>query len=104
MIGNFCKAFAVVGVLLASPISYAYGYGSNIFINGRELTMEEAARLQMQLGTPIASGYYVVNAQTGCWANLTNGASGCYQPQRQPRRHRSLSERGLLYSPGELLR
>jgi hypothetical protein len=66
--------------------------------------MTEAVQLQMQLGTPIAPGYYVVNAQTGCWANLTNGASGCYEPQYQRRRHRSLSERGLLYSPGELLR
>lgn len=100
MIGNFYKALAFVGISLSSPISYAYGYGSNIFINGRELTMAEAGQLQMQLGTLIAPGNYVVNAQTGCWANLTNGASGCYQPQR---RHRSLSEKGLLYSPGELL-
>ena len=47
-----------------------------VAINGVQLTVAQVQQLEAQIGTRIAPGVYVVNAM-GCWANLTNGTSGC---------------------------
>jgi len=79
-----CRQFGY-GTFLAAVLALtavaagAAGQWSNIFVNGRQLSVAEAVVLQQRLGTAIAPGYYLYNGQNGCWANLTSGASGCLQ-------------------------
>ena len=49
---------------------------SYVAINGQRLTVSQLQLLEQQLGTRIAPGAYLVNAQ-GCWVNLTTGQGGC---------------------------
>ncbi|NJD05349.1 MAG: hypothetical protein FIA97_02485 [Methylococcaceae bacterium] len=67
----------MVCALASSGTAAAAGYPSDVFVNGRQLTTADVAVLQNRLGVVIASGYYLVNPQNGCWANLSNGTSGC---------------------------
>jgi hypothetical protein len=48
-----------------------------VVINGRRLSMFEAAALELRLGMDIPPGSYLVNTRTGCWTNQANGAKGC---------------------------
>lgn len=70
-------ALLLAGALLCGGNAKAAGYLSDVFVNGRQLTIAEVAVLQNQLGVVIAPGYYAVNLHNGCWANLSNGTSGC---------------------------
>jgi hypothetical protein len=76
-----CKAhFAhilVAGLILfAAEGAMANNRYSNVSINGQVLTVQQLNVLQMQLGTTVAPGRYLLDQQ-GCWANLTTGATGC---------------------------
>ena len=50
---------------------------SAVAINGEILSQRQLAALEMQLGARIAPGSYVVDYQSGCWANLSTGQQGC---------------------------
>ncbi len=79
-----------------------------VFVNGLRMTDRQVAQLETFACTAIPDGAY--------WLNLTNGAWGyvgdwsvqgffgdqCNAAARRERK--SLSERGMLYSPGEILR
>ena len=49
---------------------------SSVAVNGEVLTREQLYVLQVQLGTAIPAGNYLLDGQ-GCWLNLSSGASGC---------------------------
>jgi hypothetical protein len=49
---------------------------SSVAVNGEVLTREQLYVLQVQLGTAIPAGNYLLDGQ-GCWLNLTSGLSGC---------------------------
>jgi hypothetical protein len=70
------SCFTVWGVLTVLLYSAGTGAQTNVYINGQQLTVEELASLQQQIG-PIAPGYYAYDYNSGCWANLSNGATGC---------------------------
>lgn len=61
--------------LFCLPIQ-AFAYQSNVSINGQILSQEELTTLQQQVG-PITPGNYLYDAQSQCWANLSNGTQGC---------------------------
>lgn len=77
----------------------------NVVINGYRLAPAQIAQLQLAHCAYIPDGHYWLNPHNGAW-----GYAG--HPWRQgflgdpcragSQRQRSLSERGLLYTPGDL--
>ncbi len=49
---------------------------SNVAINGVRLTAAQLRSLEASIGSRVAPGAYLTNAQ-GCWMNLNTGATGC---------------------------
>jgi hypothetical protein len=90
-------------ILLSPTLALAQRY---VVLNGQRLNEGEIALLEARACTSIPNGHYWMNFNTGIW-----GYAGDPRPRghisdycRAPGRRPSLSERGLLYSPGELLR
>ena len=67
----------VLALLVWSTVAVANHDASNVAINGQVLSRAQLTSLEVQLGTRIAPGSYVVNYATGCWANLSTGQQGC---------------------------
>lgn len=68
----------VVGfVILVAAISAQANDRTFVFVNGYELSPQELYAVQMQSGTRIPPGNYIVDGQSGCWAELNSGQSGC---------------------------
>ena len=55
--------------------AYAVSW-SNVAVNGQRLTTDQLRQLEISVGSKIAPGAYLINAQ-GCWVNLSTGQSGC---------------------------
>lgn len=78
---------------------------AQVIVNGKRLSYAEIQQLAAYSCGPIYPGNYWLNLQTGYW-----GYAGSYEVVGHIRdrcgdgRRPSLSERGRLYSPGELLR
>jgi len=80
-----------------------------VVVNGQQLQPRQVAQLERLYCSPIANGRYWYNSHTGVW-----GYEGDPRPQGRfvyrcgwqnnaSGKHRSLSERGLLYSTHEIL-
>lgn len=67
----------LVFVLSLCAGSAAFAGGSDVYINGLQLTVQQKTALQNAIGTYIAPGSYLVDANSGCWYNQSTGASGC---------------------------
>lgn len=97
--------FILLGILLTlySSLCYAERY---VVVNGKRLSYAEIQYFERLSCGYIADGRYWYDARTGLWGFANNPipmghiSDNCYQQPHDP----SLSERGLLYSPGELLR
>jgi len=50
---------------------------SIVSINGSILSEEEKREIEKQNGEPLAPGNYVVDWDSGCWANITTGVGHC---------------------------
>lgn len=74
-----------------------------VIVNDRLLNEIEIRYLDNLSCTLIPNGRYWLNMNTGIWGYKSGGAQGHISDNCQSRRP-NLSERGLLYSPGELLR
>ncbi len=72
---NYRAIAAAAAFMLVSTAALAQH--SAVAINGQILSQQQLATLEMQLGTRIAPGSYVVDYGTGCWANLSTGQQGC---------------------------
>ena len=100
------KIQIILGLVLVfnTTISHAERF---VIINGQRLDNQQLYSLQQTHCGPIADGNYWLNYNTGLWGYAGNSTpqgyitDNCYQQQE---RRPGLSERGLLYSPGELLR
>lgn len=99
--------FVVVAVIvLVSCLAGAATAERFIVVNGQRLSPAEIRSLERWTCTPVPSGAYWLNRQSGIW-----GYAGNPSPQghisdhcRRQTRRSSLSERGRLYAPGEILR
>lgn len=95
----------IVLALLTTP---ALAQSRFVFVNGQRMTDQQVGLLEFFACTPIPNGSYWLNVDTGAWGyvgNLrTQGFFGDQCNVQAQRQRRSLSERGLLYSPGEILR
>jgi hypothetical protein len=77
-----------------------------VIVNGQRVSDAQVAYFEQRACAAIPNGRYWLNLQTGAWGYAgharVQGVLGdaCVRQQRR----KSLSERGLLYGPGELLR
>ena len=77
-----------------------------VVVNGMRMSLEQIQLLEGISCRPIPDGAYWLDPGSGIWGYAGDPRpqghikDGCYNSQRRP----GLSERGLLYSPGELLR
>jgi hypothetical protein len=78
-----------------------------VVVNGLRLNAEQIAWLEQRSCAPVPDGSYWLDLRTGAWGYAgwpqRQGFVGaaCRTPSSAPRR--SLSERGMLYRPGELI-
>jgi hypothetical protein len=72
-----------------------------VVVNGERLNPAQIAYLDRVNCTVVPNGYYWVNMHTGAWGYAGNPVVQGYVGQqcRGPQRHRSLSERGMLFGP-----
>jgi hypothetical protein len=96
---------AVFALLLLATLAFsAHAQTRVVVVNNQRLNDEQIARFDVIQCTRIPNGFYWLNTITGAWGYAGNPAiqgylgSNC-SPQR---RQKSLSERGLLYRPGDL--
>jgi hypothetical protein len=87
-----------------------------VVVNGVRLGNNEIGFLEQLACGPIPNGVYWLNYNTGIWGYGNDPrpqgrlTGNCYNSQQRntqrgnTQKRKSLSERGLLYSPGELLR
>jgi hypothetical protein len=75
-----------------------------VVINGQRLTDPQIAYLDQVQCARIPNGRYWLNLATGAWGYAGNPIVRGYLGDlcSSQRRHKSLSERGLLYTPGDL--
>lgn len=66
--------FSFASAVLTTEIALAQ---SGVSINGYSLNANERAGLERYLGMAVPPGHYALNTYTGCWMNLSTGASGC---------------------------
>lgn len=91
-----------LAAVLASP-AMAERY---VVVNSERLSIPEIQALERVHCGPIANGRYWLNYRTGIWGYADNPqpqghiADNCRAPGRRP----SLSERGMLFSPGDWVR
>jgi hypothetical protein len=77
-----------------------------VIVNGQRLDSGQIAWLEQRNCAAVPNGYYWLDPRTGAWGYagwpLVQGylGSACGAARSQPR---SLSERGQLYRPGEII-
>lgn len=92
---------AIVLMLSVSNAAYAERY---VVVNGNRLSDTDIMILERWRCGPIPNGHYWLNFNTGIWGYAGDPRvrghimDNCYNPGRRP----SLSERGILFYPGEL--
>lgn len=82
----------------------AVGQTRFVIVNGQRLSDAQVAQLDRVQCTRIPNGRYWLNTNTGAWGYAGNPMRQGWLGDlcRQQQRHKSLSERGLLYTPGDL--
>lgn len=96
----------LLGLFLALSLTgMAYGE-RRVVVNGVRLNNAQIQTLEQWHCGPIANGHYWLNLNTGIWGYAGDSrpmghiSDNCYSPERRP----SLSERGLLFGPGDWLK
>ena len=74
-----------------------------IVVNGQRLNDAEIQHLDRLSCGNVPNGHYWLNMSTGIWGYENGGAEGHISDNCNSHKP-GLSERGLLYSPGELFR
>ncbi|MBT0962927.1 hypothetical protein [Denitromonas iodatirespirans] len=94
-------ALILVGLIAAAPPVDARG--RYVVVNGQRLDTAAMARLDRAACLRVPDGRYWIDMRSGIWG-YEGGAPQGRVGDNCRQRPKSLSERGLLYSPGELLR
>lgn len=92
----------ILAGLLAAPLTAQAQY-RYVVVNGQRLDTAAMARLDRAACLRVPDGRYWIDMRSGIWG-YEGGAPQGRVGDNCRQRPRSLSERGLLYSPGELLR
>jgi len=97
------KQLIIFGLMTSILLASSQVAARNVIINNQRMNNAQLQYLDQLSCTYIADGNYWLNVSTGQWGYAGSGAQG-YLGDNCNTRRRSLSERGMLYSPGELLR
>jgi hypothetical protein len=98
---HFVLGAGLVFALSVVGVAYAERY---VVVNGQRLSQGEIMRLEQWHCGPIPNGHYWLNVYSGIWGYAGDPRpqghimDNCYRRERRP----SLSERGMLFYPGEL--
>ena len=93
----------LVLTLSLAGVAYAERW---VVVNRTRLTIPQIEALERVHCGPIPNGHYWLDFRTGIWGYAGDPRSqghikdNCYRPERRP----SLSERGLLFTPGDFIR
>jgi hypothetical protein len=95
------RLFLLAAAIAFIPLSaFAERY---VVVNGQRLNDAQIEMLEGIQNGPIPNGAYWLDVNTGIWGYAGDPRPmGCIFGNAKGR-HLSLSERGLLYSPGEIL-
>ena len=91
--------------IMAAGLLVTSSAAAQVIVNGQLLNQRQINRLTAYSCGPIFPGRYWLNMQTGYWGYAgSRRVMGHIRARCRGTRRKGLSERGLLYSPGELLR
>lgn len=94
----------LIAVLFSSAALFTETAAARVVVvNGSQLNAAEIQYLERISCSRIPDGRYWLDMRTGIWGYERGGAQGHIADNCRARRP-GMSERGLLYSPGELLR
>lgn len=93
----------VVALLLCAPV-VVDAQGRYVVVNGERVGPAGLRQLDAASCARVPNGRYWIDMRTGVWGYEGGWAQGRVGDNCRQSRRKSLSERGLLYSPGELLR
>lgn len=96
---------ALLALGLAAAAGGAAAQTRWVFVNGQRLDDAQVARFDRVQCTPIPDGRYWLNTRTGAWGYAGNPAVQGFlgDPCRAPAARPGLSQRGMLFRPGEIL-
>lgn len=97
------KHMIIVGLVVSTLLASSEVVARNVFVNSQRMSNAQLQYLDQLSCNYIPDGRYWLNTSSGMWGYAGGGAQG-YLGDNCNTRRRSLSERGMLYSPGELLR
>ena len=98
-----CRVLSLMLVCVFALPMAASARGRYVVVNGQVLGPAAVARLDRAACARIPDGRYWIDMRSGVWGYEGGVPQGRVGDNCQQRR-KSLSERGLLYSPGELMR
>ncbi|MEL6479326.1 MAG: hypothetical protein AAFR17_18515 [Pseudomonadota bacterium] len=93
----FLKLATAALILAAAPVA------AETYVNGQRLTAEQKQWLAAYSCGPVWDGHYWLNMATGQWGFAGNPFPMGHIRDRCGQRRPSLSERGMLFRPGEIL-
>ena len=93
----------MTALVFSSLLISAQAVARNVVINNQQMNAVQIQYLDQLSCTRVPDGSYWLDYNTGMWGYAGGGMQGYISDQCNQRKP-SLSERGLLYSPGELLR
>lgn len=100
------RSILAIATLLAATSAAFAGPHRHVVVNGTRMSNAQLAVLDRMQCAHIPNGAYWLNTRTGAWGYAGNPWRQGYlgDPCRvgSNNRHRSLSERGMLYTPGDL--
>lgn len=96
---------AWLALALAAAATGADAQTRWVFVNGNRLDDAQVAWFDRVQCTPIPNGSYWLNARTGAWGYAGNPAVQGFlgDPCRARAARPGLSQRGMLFRPGEIL-
>ena len=92
-----------VALLLCAPV-VVDAQGRYVVVTGERVGPAGLRQLDAASCARVPNGRYWIDTRTGVWGYEGGWAQGRVGDNCRQSRRKSLSERGLLYSPGELLR
>lgn len=97
------KQILILALIIGFALNSDKAEARNIVVNNEQMNSAQIQYLDQLSCSYIADGNYWLNISTGLWGYVGGGAQG-YITDNCSTQKPGLSERGLLYSPGELLR
>lgn len=96
--------FVILAALLTATPQASQAQARYVVVNGQRMGPAQLQRLDRASCSRVPNGRYWLNLRSGVWGYEGGPPQGRMGENCPRQRRKSLSERGLLYSPGELLR